>query len=203
MSNCSRMSTSIMNQVLAVLLAWLIVAPLPAQTPAPPTTPTQINILILDGEGAINNVRQRVAREAMVQVEDENHKPVAAAAVTFFLPGDGASGVFANGSRSITMLTDEQGKAAVRGIRLSKVTGKMQIRVQASYKGLSNNAVITQSNVVGAAVAGGAISGKLLAIILLGAAGAAAGGFAVANRGGGGTAATAVVPGTPTVGPPK
>jgi len=138
-------------------------------------------------------------------VEDENHKPVGAAAVTFFLPSDGASGAFSNGARSITVLTDDQGKAAVRGIRMNKVQGKVQIRVQASFKGLTSNAVITQTNVIAAgAVVGGAISAKLLTIILLSAAGAAAGGFAIANNSGGSSTPTAVVvPGTPAVGPPK
>lgn len=200
MRNCLQVPT--ISRTLAVLLACLISTPLSAQTPATPGAPTQINILILEGEGAINNVRQRVAREAMVQVEDENHKPVAAAAVTFFLPGEGASGVFSNGARSITVLTDEQGKAAVHGIRLNKVPGKMQIRVQASFQGVSNSASITQTSVLGAAVAGGAISGKLLAIILIGAAGAATGGVLIANSGGS-TSPAVVVPGTPTVGAPK
>ncbi len=194
------------SRVLAVLLAWLMAAPLPAQTPAGTGEPNQINILILEGEGAINNVRQRVAREAMVQVEDENHKPIAGAAVTFFLPGDGASGVFANGARSITILSDEQGKVAVRGMQMNKVAGKVQIRVQANYKGRTSNATISQTNViVGGAVVGGAVSGKLLAWLLIGAAGAAAGGFAIANSGGGGAKSTptaVVSAGTPTVGHP-
>jgi len=199
----NRLKMSTISPTLAVVLVWLIATPLPAQTPAAADAPKQISIVILDGEGAINNVRQRVAREAMVQVEDENHKPVAAAAVTFFLPGDGASGVFSNGSRSITVLTDAQGKAAVRGMRLNKLPGKMQIRVEASFQGLTSSATITQTSALGAAVAGGVLSGKLLAIILLGAAGAAAGGYAIANNTGGGRSPTAVVPGTPTVGPPK
>lgn len=204
MRNHLEMST--ISRTLAFLLAWLIAAPLPAQTPPATAVPTQINIVILEGEGAINNVRQRVAREAMVQVEDENHKPLAGAAVTFFLPSDGASGVFSNGSRNITVLTDAQGKATAHGIQLSKVAGKLQIRVVASYQGLSTNATITQTSVVGAAAAaGGAISGKLISIILLGAFGAAAGAYVIANNGGKTTpsAAASVVPGTPTVGPPR
>ena len=32
--------------------------------------------LCVEGDGAINNIRQRTAREPIVQVEDENHKPV-------------------------------------------------------------------------------------------------------------------------------
>lgn len=212
MHNC--LLTSSIGRALAILLASLIAVPLPAQTPAPSTEPTRINIVILEGEGAINNVRQRVARESMVQVEDENHKPVASAAVTFFLPGDGPSGVFSNGSRSITVLTDAQGKAAVQGMRLNKLHGRMQIRVQANYKGLSSNATITQTSMEAAAAAGAGagagagISGKLLAILLIGAAGGVAGGLAAANGGSGGAKTPAapvpvsVSAGTPSVGPP-
>lgn len=210
MGNCLGMST--ISRGLAVLLACLIASPLPAQTPAPASTPTQISILILEGEGAINNVRQRVARESIVQVQDENHKPVAGAAVTFFLPGDGPSGVFANGSRSITVLTDEQGKAAIRGMHVNKLQGRMQIRVEASFQGLTTHATISQTSMVGVAAAGAgaggaAISGKLLAIILLAAAGGVAGGVVAANSGGGGggsktPASVVVTAGSPTVGPP-
>jgi hypothetical protein len=214
MPNC--LKTSIISRSLAVLLAWLIATPLPAQTPIPATAPTQINIVILEGEGAINVVRQRAARETMVQVEDQNHKPVAAAAVTFFLPNDGASGVLANGSRSMTVLTDAEGKATLHIVRVNNVRGRMQIHVQASFQGLTTSAVINQTNMLGAvassggAAAGGGISGKLLAILLIGAAGAAAGGFVIANNNsGGGTKtlttvnATVVTAGTPSVGPPK
>ena len=213
MINCLKMST--IGRSLAVLLAWLIAAPLPAQTPPPATAPTQINIVILEGEGAINVVRQRAARETMVQVQDENHKPVAGAAVTFFMPGDGASGVLANGSRSMTVLTDAEGKATLHIVKVNNVRGRMQIRVQASFQGLTSNAVINQTNLLGAVTSAGAastgagMSGKLLAILLIGAAGAAAGGVLIATNGGGTksvavtTPATAVSAGTPTVGPPK
>jgi hypothetical protein len=36
-----------------------------------------LNLVIVEGDGVINNIRQRTAREPIVQVEDENHKPVA------------------------------------------------------------------------------------------------------------------------------
>jgi len=188
----------------SVLLAYLMVVQgvpvrLSAQTPAP----TQLNIAILEGEGAINNVRQRVARETIVQVQDENHKPVAGAAVVFLLPDHGASGVFYNGSRSLTVMTDAQGKAVARGLRPNNVAGQMEMRVSANFQGLTKSVTITQTNAVGAAAAGGAISGKLLALILVGAAGVAAGVAVAVNRGGG-TPTAVVTPGTPTVGaPPK
>jgi hypothetical protein len=164
--------------------------------------PTKLNISILEGEGSINNIRQRVTREAMVQVDDENHKPVAGAAVTFFLPEHGASGVFSNGSRSLTVMTDNTGRAVAQGIVPNKVAGDMQIRVVARFKSLDANSIIHQQNAAGAAAAGGAISGKVLAIILIAAAGVA-GGVVAATRGSGSPASTVTITaGPPTVGAP-
>jgi hypothetical protein len=160
-----------------------------------------LDISILEGEGSINNIRQRVAREAMVQVNDENHKPIAGVAVTFFLPEHGAGGVFSNGSHSLTVMTDDAGRAVARGIVPNKVAGDVQIRVVARYKNLDANTVIHQQNASAATAAtGGAISGKVLAIVLIAAAGVAAG-VVAATRGGGSTPVT-ITAGTPTVGAP-
>ena len=93
-------------RALCILLAEVVLIqtwPVPAR--AQEQEPTKLDISILEGEGSINNIRQRVAREAMVQVDDENHKPVAGVAVTFFLPEHGASGVFSNGTHSLTVMT--------------------------------------------------------------------------------------------------
>jgi hypothetical protein len=167
--------------------------------------PTKLNISILEGEGSINNIRQRVTREAMVQVDDENHKPVAGATVTFFLPEHGASGLFSNGSRSLTVMTDNTGRAAAQGIVPNKVAGDMQIRVVARFKNLDADTIIHQQNAAGAGAASGAISGKVLAIILVAAAGVA-GGVVAATRGGGSsptpTPTVTITVGTPTVGAP-
>jgi len=82
---------------LAILLCILIACPaLQAQS-----LPTELNLVVIEGEGATNNVRQRVARDPLVRVEDENHKPVAGAAVVFTLPTEGATGEFGNGAKYI------------------------------------------------------------------------------------------------------
>ncbi|MGO9009069.1 MAG: hypothetical protein ACLQPN_03130 [Bryobacteraceae bacterium] len=199
-------------RVLCVLLAEVIVfqsLPVPAVAQAQ-QQPTQLNISILEGEGSINNIHQRVTREAMVQVSDENHKPVAGVAVTFFLPEHGASGVFSNGGRSFTIMTDDTGRAVARGIVPNKVVGKVQIRVVARFRALQADTIISQTNVAAAAAAGaavgGAISGKLLAIILVVAAAGAAGGAVAATRGGGASPTpvptVTITVGTPTVGAP-
>jgi hypothetical protein len=181
------------------------IPPIRAQAPEP----QQLTISILEGEGAINNIRQRTAREAIVQVQDENHKPVAGVAVTFFLADHGASGVFSNGSRSLTVMTDTNGQAAMRGMTPNNMAGKMEIRVSARLGNLNADAVITQTNAAGAAATGGAgISGKVIAIIV-GVVAVAAVGAIVATHGGSSTPATptpsvvvTITPGTPTVGHP-
>ena len=93
----------------------------------------KLNIVIVEGEGAVNNIRQRLAREPMVQVTDENRKPVAGAAVVFLLPNQGAGGTFANGARTLTTLTDANGNAVARGIQANRLTGQYQVRVTASF----------------------------------------------------------------------
>jgi len=193
-------------RVLATGLSYLLILQL---LPAPAVAQDQggLNLVIVEGEGAINNIRQRTAREPIVQVEDENHKPVAGAAVVFLLPNQGASGVFANGARSLTVMTDNQGRAVAHGFHPNGVQGQVQMKVSASYQGKTANTTITQTNTVaataGAAAAAG-ISAKL--IVILAVAGAAvAGGVVAATRGGSSTPAatpTTISPGTGTVGAP-
>src|SRR5580658_2820673 len=76
----------------------------------PPSGP-ELKITIIDGDEAINNIRQRTAREPIVQVEDENNRPVAGAAVVFLLPNDGAGGTFTGGAKSLSTVTDSKGQA--------------------------------------------------------------------------------------------
>jgi hypothetical protein len=89
----------------SILLCGLLAAAQPGPAPA------KLNLAIVEGEGAVNNVRQRVTREPIVQVQDENGRPVSGAAVAFLLPSTGPSGAFADGSRMLTILTDQNGRA--------------------------------------------------------------------------------------------
>jgi hypothetical protein len=105
------------------------------------------HITVIEGEGAINNIHQTVNRAATVIVEDENKTPLSGVAVSFFLPNDGPSGLFPNGSRVLTVFTDEKGIATSRPIRFNPLVGIMPIRVTASLFSQSVNATITQTNV--------------------------------------------------------
>jgi hypothetical protein len=175
-----------------------------------------ISVVIVEGEGASNNVRSRVNRQIVVRLEDDSHRPVAGAAVNFFLPNQGPGGTFMNGTSSLTTTTDGRGRAYAGGIQFNQQAGPMQVRVAASYAGQTASAVINQTNVVGPVVTGTPSSGggggglsttaKILIIVAIAGAGAAA--AVLATRGGGSSSATAATPtatisaGTPTVGAP-
>jgi hypothetical protein len=189
-----------------LLLINLLQASAWGQNPEP-APQAKLNIVIVEGEGAINNVKDRVNREPIVQVEDENHKPIAGAAVIFSLPNQGATGVFANGSRTLTLTSDAQGRAAALGIKRNNVSGQMQVRVTASFAGQTASAVITQTNVAATTSAGLGTAGKVLLIV--GLAGAAAAGAIYATRSGSSSSPAAPPPsititaGAATVGAPK
>jgi len=197
-------------RLLASVLSFLMVCPLCPVSAWAQEPGGQLNIVIVEGEGAINNIRQRTAREPIVQVEDQNHKPIAGAAVVFLLPDQGASGVFANGSHTLTVMTDAQGRAVAHGFKPNNVQGKLQIHVTASHQGQTATATISQTNAVSAAAGAAAagVSAKLIAILAIAGA-AVAGGVVAATRGGGGSGSTATIsppttisPGTGTVGAP-
>ena len=197
---------------LCLLLVGCMALPL---SPAAAQEPVhKLNLVIVEGEGAINNIRQRTAREPIVQVEDENHKPVAGAAVVFLLPSRGAGGAFADGSHSLSVVTDAQGRATAHGIQVNNVKGQFQIQVTANFNGLTATGAITQSTAAAAAGAGGAtaatagISGKVIAIVAVAAA-AVAGGAYYATHSGGSSSSPTATPGTTiaagvgAVGPPR
>jgi hypothetical protein len=200
-----------LSPVLAVFISFPATHVMSAQNAGP-----ALNIVIVEGDGAINNIRQRTAREPIVQVEDENHKPVAGAAVVFALPGQGAGGTFAGGAHTLSVVTDSQGRAVARGFHPNTVQGQYQIHVTASNGGQTATANISQSNALAAAGAGttaaaAGISGKLIAVIVIVAAAAAAGGAYAATHSGSGNSSSSsaaaslvtIAPGTGVVGPPK
>lgn len=188
-----------------MILSALFCALGSAQTPA-----ADLRIMVVEGEGAINNVRQHRAKDPVVRVLDGSGAPVAGASVTFILPEAGASGEFGGGVRMLAIVTDEKGEAAGKGLVPNQNVGRFQIRVVASSHGATANAFIDQTNAEPATASRGP-SKKLLVIAAIG--GAAAAGVALAARGGGGaatsptqpaTGGTAIViaPGTPGFQPP-
>jgi hypothetical protein len=161
-------------------------------------------INILDGEGALNDIRQRTAREPIVQVEDENHKPVAGAAVLFTLPGSGPGGAFAEGAQTFSTVTDSAGRAVAQGLRPNSVSGSYNIHVHVTFNGSTADTNIHQQNVSGQSSvtnhAAHAISAKAIVIVVVAAAAAGTVAAILATQGGG--SSTTITAGPPTVGGP-
>lgn len=163
-----------------------------------------LQVNVLDGEGAFNDIRHSQSRMPVVEVRDDDGQPVQGAKVVFQLPDMGASGTFSDGSHTLVATTDAQGRATAPGLKPNKVEGSYLITATASKDGAVGHAEIRQNNTL----AGGDQSaqsgnhGKLKILIAI--AGAAGGAAIAAVRAGGGsksssTAAT-VVPTTLTVG---
>ncbi len=172
----------------------------------------KLRIVILEGEGAINRVEQRTAREVIVQIEDENNKPVAGAIVVFLLPGNGAGGTFAEGGGVSTVTTNEKGQASAR-VQPNSSIGEYEIRVEAQFQDQTARAVIHQATQAAPSpaapskapasgpgpVAKKGSSAKWIAILAVaggGAAGAALG-LGGGSKGGGGGGGPTPQPSTP------
>jgi len=143
-----------------------------------------LSIVVIEGTGARNVVRQIPARPLTVRVQDAG-KPLQGATVTFMSPQTGPSGEFANDSRTFRVITDENGIASAAGFHPNGSEGPYLIQVRAEFQGATANESIAQVNV-------GQKKGrkKLFAVLGL----VVAAGAAIAFRSGGSTP-----PSTPTI----
>lgn len=195
-------------QALAVVLSCLMVCDgsLVAQAKS------GLKIVVVDGDGAINNIQTGAGHEPVVEVRDASDKPVAGAKVTFSLPASGPSGTFFGASRNVTVTTNERGRATGTGFRPNMYEGRFQIQVSATTGDQTAAATVTQSN----ALPGGGVNravnphrkiGTATLLLILAAAGIG-GGIAASKAGGGNSTTTTntgttITPGTVTVGTPR
>lgn len=107
--------------------------------------PARINIFVVGGEGATTPVRQKVTQDPAVRIEDDDHQPIAEVPVVFALPISGTSGEFANGAKTLTVITDKTGVATAHGLKSNDLPGKLQIYVTASFHGLRARTLINQT----------------------------------------------------------
>jgi hypothetical protein len=93
---------------LAAVLTWQI--PAQAQQEAEILAPA-LKIAVAKGEEGTNNIKKTTAVEPLVVVSDEKNLPVSGVMIMFTLPESGPSGVFANGSKSVIVYSDAEGRA--------------------------------------------------------------------------------------------
>lgn len=188
------------RESIALILATALALPA-QQAPA-----GDLKIVVVEGEGAQNNIRTRSAIAPVVEIKDAEDKPVSAAEVTFQLPAGGAGGSFNGWLKTQTVRTDDKGRAAVSGYAPNDEPGRFNIKVTANSGTKTGTVVIAQSNVSngtgGARTGVGAPSrnGWVKWVAILGGAGVA-GGVAAAVRGGNNNTTTAKVPVTISAAP--
>jgi hypothetical protein len=169
-----------------------------------------LKIIILEGQDAVNDIRTAPMTETVVvEVRDQNDRPVENATVDFQLPLMGPSGGFEGGVRNKQVTTNVQGQASASFLP-NMERGRFTIQVKATAGALTNTTTITQRNstenepaekrgigrhkkliIILAAVAAGAIVGVVLAT---------RGGSSSTGNGGG---TVTITPGVPTVGGPQ
>ena len=106
-----------------------------------------LQVLVLSGEAATNDVETRAASEPVVEVRNSQGEPVPGAKVVFRTPAVGPSATFYGASRAITMTTDETGRATAGGMMPNTEPGEFFIDVTATSGSLKGGATIAQSNV--------------------------------------------------------
>ena len=180
----------------------------------------ELKIMVVAGEDGVNIIKKKTAVQPVVEVRDSNNTPVSGVIVNFTTPNGNPSALFSNAGRTLSLVTDSEGHAAVTGMQ-PVGTGKFQIRVSASVGGRvlattniaqTNFATVASAASSGAVVSTGAGSaglsaGAITAIVVGIAAAAALGGVLATHGSGGGAASTpsatiGVASGAGTVGPP-
>lgn len=159
----------------------------------PAATGFRINVVKSEPQ---NNLRKGRATKAVVEVRDRNNKPVAGALVLFALPGNGPSGSFVGGARTLTVTTNSAGQATAT-YTPNQVAGMFSMEASAQVNGATvASTSISQANIAAAAAAAGGLSGGAIGAIV-GVAAAAAVGVGLGLAGGGSSPATPVTPVTP------
>jgi hypothetical protein len=187
--------------------------PAPAQPVTPLPVEQSLKIRALAGNGEQNDMERRVMAPLVVQVLDQNERPIAGADVVFRFPLNGPSATFAAGKTTVTVRTNGGGQAAATNWMANGMVGTFQIHVNATYGNQVGETTISMSNVIRIveethkSKAGGWWSHKWVKVAVIG--GVAAGiaiGVLLATRGGGskgGGSTVTISPGPPAVGAPQ
>src|SRR5579864_7190203 len=193
-------------------------APQSANQPAPPPAalPTIVGLKLvpLAGKGETNDLERKLMAPLVVEVLDQQDRPVEGAEVVFRFPIQGPSAVFVGGKTTQTVRTNSLGQAAALNWMANDQVGRFEIHVAASYAnqvGETTFSMFNATKVVQRDASVGTSREKRgwfsptwvkVAVIAGGA--ALAVGIALALRGGGSKAATTTAPPTVTItpGPP-
>lgn len=191
----------------------------PPQTPTPgasgqPLAPLpeeqSLKILVLAGNGELNDLQRKVMAPLVIQVLDTNDRPVEGADVVFRFPIEGPGATFAGGKTSETVRTNATGQAAALNWMANGMVGRFEVHVTATYGNQIGETTLKMTNVLKVVEvqpkgkAASWWSHRWVKVAVIGGAAAIIAGVVLATRGGsksGGSTIT-IAPGSPTVGAP-
>lgn len=208
-----------LSPFVAVLLTWPTGAAgqQPAAVPqvkpmAPLPTVKSLRVTPLAGDGEMNDLERRVMAPLVVQVIDQNDRPVEGAEVVFRFPLSGPGAVFADQKTSKTVRTNLQGQAAATGWAANGELGNFKVHVTAAYGNQIGEVTVSMTNVTRIAGDGKTYrskhhhwySSKWAKIGLIAGGAALVAGIVLVTRGGSAstTHTITISPGSPTVGAP-
>jgi len=128
------------------------VTPVPAPAPAtqapvaPLPTIESLKVLVLEGQNSVNNTTRHIGIQPVVEVRDQNDRPIGGATVVFRLPPSGPGGAFPGKSPTLSAGTNARGQAAASGFVPNDELGKFDIHVTATYQNQTGEATISQKN---------------------------------------------------------
>lgn len=115
------------------------VAPLPVEQ--------SLKVVVLAGNGEMNDLERRVMAPLVVQVLDQNERAMEGAQVIFRFPITGPSATFPGGKSSITVLTNGVGQVAALNWMANGQVGTFQVHVNATYGNQVGETTLSMTNV--------------------------------------------------------
>jgi hypothetical protein len=190
----------------AILLGSALATTLKAQVNV--QDPAILQVRVVEGDGAVYAIGSRATKGIGIQVTDETGRPVDGATISFRLPDNGPTGVFANGSRTEIATTRADGRASAWGMQWNRSPGLLEIRITA-VKGQTRAGILCSQYLTEApdAKAGGShnVGGShkwlWIGVAIAGAAGGAVAAMAIGGKTSTASAGSteAVTIGTPTI----
>jgi hypothetical protein len=172
-----------------------------------------LKVTALAGSHEMNDLERHIMAPLVVQVLDQNDRPVEGADVVFRFPLNGPGATFRNGNTSQTVRTNSQGQASAINWTANSQTGTFNVRVTATYGNQLGEATVPMTNVTRIveseqkrAKGEHWYSPAWVKVALIAGGAAAVTGIILATRGGSSTSSTptiTITPGSPTVGGPR
>ncbi|MBZ5676594.1 MAG: hypothetical protein LAP61_20340 [Acidobacteriia bacterium] len=146
-SRQSRWLAPVMAALLVISPQAIAQQPVATPQPAPPDTVQSLRVIPLAGNGEMNDLERHLMAPLVVQVLDQNSRPVEGAAVVFRFPVAGPTGAFPNQKNSQTTRTNADGQAAAVGWNATGGVGTFRVQVTASRGNEQGQASLTLTNV--------------------------------------------------------